>query len=99
MSENKPSPGIAAVLSFIFNGLGQLYNGEIKKGLIIMTATSVSLMVIIIGAIIAFHWILTQQLAFTEFIVGAIIFIIGIITACIIGYYSINDAYQKASQR
>ena len=92
-------PGVAAVLSFLFNGLGQLYNGEIKKGLVIMTATSIALLVIIVGAIIAFHWILTKQLAFTEFIVGAIIFIVGIITACIIGYYSINDAYQKASQK
>ncbi len=101
MSEKFPNhhPGIAAVLSFIFNGLGQLYNGEIKKGLIIMTATSVSLMVIIVGAIIAFHWLLTQKLPFSEFIAGAVIFIIGIIAACAIGYYSINDAYQKASQK
>ena len=28
------NPGVAAVLSFIYPGLGQIYNEEIKKGII-----------------------------------------------------------------
>lgn len=91
-------PGIAAVLSFLFNGLGQLYNGEIKKGLIIMTATSVCLIVIILGAILAFHWLLTKSLPIAELIWGGIIFVIGVIAACAVGYYSINDAYNQAKK-
>ena len=101
MSESKKPlnhPGTAAVLSFIFNGLGQLYNGEIKKGLVIMTATSASLIIILLGAVLAFHWLLAQLLPIWELIVGLLIFIIGVISACVIGVYSINDAYQKASQ-
>ena len=27
------NPGMTAVLSFFFSGLGQIYNGEIRKGL------------------------------------------------------------------
>ncbi len=30
----KKSPGIAAVLSFLFTGLGQIYNGQIGKGIV-----------------------------------------------------------------
>lgn len=35
---NKKEPFIAALLSFIFPGLGQVYNGEFKKGLFIQIA-------------------------------------------------------------
>jgi len=47
------SPGIAAVLSFFWAGLGQIYNGEIGKGigLIIAHFISLLLMFVIIGFI------------------------------------------------
>jgi TM2 domain-containing membrane protein YozV len=32
----KKNPGLAAVISFIVPGVGQLYNGEIAKGIIIL---------------------------------------------------------------
>lgn len=89
-------PGIAAVLSFIFNGLGHLYNGQIAKGLVIMSATSLCMITIIIGAILALHWLLTKTFPISELIAGAVIFVIGIIGACCIGAYSIYDAYQNA---
>ncbi len=100
MSEKPQNhPGVAAVLSFIFNGLGQLYNGEIKKGLVIMTVTSACLIVIIVGAILIFHWLLTKILPIQELIWGGVIFILGIIGACAIGAYSINDAYHTAAKK
>jgi len=45
------SPGLAAVLSFFWAGLGQIYNGEISKGIVMMVAYAVScfLMAIVIG--------------------------------------------------
>ncbi|MDQ0159938.1 hypothetical protein [Alkalibacillus salilacus] len=45
--------GLAAVLSFLFSGLGQVYNGEIGKGVIFMVAYAISalLMIVIIGFI------------------------------------------------
>jgi TM2 domain-containing membrane protein YozV len=47
------SPGIAAVLSFFWCGLGQIYNGQIGKGLAMIAAYAVSwwMMWLIIGFI------------------------------------------------
>ncbi|WP_209125492.1 hypothetical protein [Alkalihalobacillus sp. BA299] len=47
------NPGIAAVLSFFFAGLGQIYNGEIGKGIAFIIAYFISglLMLILIGFI------------------------------------------------
>ncbi len=46
-------PGIAAVLSFLFTGLGQIYNGEISKGLffIVIQFINLALMLVVIGFI------------------------------------------------
>ncbi len=47
------NPGTAAVLSFFWTGLGQIYNGEISKGILLMIvqAVNVLLMLVIIGFI------------------------------------------------
>jgi len=47
------SPRLAAVLSFFFVGLGQIYNGQIGKGIIfiILYVISILLMFVIIGFI------------------------------------------------
>jgi TM2 domain-containing membrane protein YozV len=47
------SPGLAAVLSFFWAGLGQIYNGEITKGIVLMVAYVVScvLIALVIGFI------------------------------------------------
>ena len=48
------NPGLAAVLSFFFTGLGQFYNGQFAKGLlfIIGGVVSVILMLVVIGFIL-----------------------------------------------
>jgi TM2 domain-containing membrane protein YozV len=45
------NPGLAAVASFFFSGLGQIYNGEIGKGmlLILIQVINVLLCFILIG--------------------------------------------------
>lgn len=45
------NPGIAAVLSALWVGLGQIYNGEIGKGILLMVVYAISafLIVLIIG--------------------------------------------------
>jgi TM2 domain-containing membrane protein YozV len=47
------SPGLAAVLSFFWAGLGQIYNGEISKGIVLMVAYVISclMMWVIVGLI------------------------------------------------
>jgi len=45
------NPGLAAVLSFFYMGLGQIYNGQIAKGLVFIVAYTFSwiLMIVVIG--------------------------------------------------
>ena len=55
------NPGLAAVLSFLLNGLGQIYNGQVGKGIIIIVVQIINalLTLIIIGFItgaIVFIW-------------------------------------------
>jgi TM2 domain-containing membrane protein YozV len=47
------NPGVAAVLSFFWCGLGQIYNGQIGKGILMLVAylISVSLIWLIVGLI------------------------------------------------
>lgn len=47
------NPALAAILSFLFSGIGQIYNGEVVKGIIIIAVQIVNalLMTIIIGFI------------------------------------------------
>ncbi len=45
------NPGLAAILSFFISGLGQIYNGQIGKGILIIAAQVVNaiLTIILIG--------------------------------------------------
>jgi TM2 domain-containing membrane protein YozV len=45
------NPALATILSFFFSGLGQIYNGEIGKGIvfIVLYGISIGLMLIVIG--------------------------------------------------
>ncbi|WP_342528363.1 hypothetical protein MKY84_05600 [Chryseomicrobium sp. FSL W7-1435] len=47
------NPGLAAVLSFLFTGLGQIYNGEIGKGILFIVIHFINglLMFVLIGFI------------------------------------------------
>jgi TM2 domain-containing membrane protein YozV len=47
------NPGVAAVLSFFWAGLGQIYNGEISKGILLLVLYFISawLMFVVIGFI------------------------------------------------
>ena len=96
MEENNSRAGMAAVLSFIFSGLGQLYNGQIKKGLLIILVSCLSMLIFIIGAIIIGFWILGKAVSSTQIISGIILFCSGLIFICILGIWNIFDAYNVA---
>ena len=42
------NPGLAAVLSFFYMGLGQIYNGQIAKGVAFIVVYSISWLLIIV---------------------------------------------------
>jgi TM2 domain-containing membrane protein YozV len=100
MSEQniKSHPGVAAVLSFIFNGIGQIYNGQILKGLLIIFFSTIGMILVLVGAALLGYWILAKAAYINFLIIGALLFGIGLIFICILGIYSIIDAYQVAKK-
>jgi TM2 domain-containing membrane protein YozV len=97
--DKKNHPGAAAVLSFIFNGLGQLYNGQIFKGLLIIFLSSLSMLVFIIGSVLIGLWLLGKILSIKLLICGLVLFCMGLVSICILGIYSILDAYRVAVKK
>lgn len=78
------SAGIAAVLSVIFSGLGQIYNGQIFKGLVILLVQAANVFVVTEFFIAS---IILIPLAF-----------ISIPLAIIIWVWAIYDAYSSAEK-
>lgn len=89
----KTHPGTAAVLSFLFNGLGQIYNGQLKKGLLIIFLSSVSMLVFLLGSILIGFWLFGRVFFAYELVMGLTLFFIGLICIAILSLYSIFDAY------
>ncbi len=98
MEKGKHNPGIAAVLSFVFSGLGQIYNGQIKKGLFVIFLSCLSIFILIIGAILIGFWLFGKVLFAHEFIWGVVVFAVGLLLICILGIWSILDAYNVAKR-
>lgn len=94
---NKTHPGLAAVLSFVFNGLGQLYNGQLLKGLVIIFLSALNMLVLIIGAILVGLWMLGKAISINLLFLGLGLFAVGIVFICVVGIYSIIDAHRVAS--
>jgi len=91
-------PGVAAVLSFLFNGLGQLYKGEIVKGLLIIFVSSVTMFIFIVGAILIGFWFLGKVMFFNQLFLGLILSLSAMGLLCVLGIYSILDAYNYVSR-
>ena len=95
----KHDPGLAAVLSFIFNGLGQLYNGQILKGLIIIFISAVLILFLILGSVLIGVWMLGKAAFTWQFTLGLILFLGSLVFICFLGIYSIINAYKVALKK
>lgn len=96
MGKSSPNPGVAAILSFVFNGLGQLYNGQISKGLWMIFFSSLGILTFILGALMISLWLLGKVLSLKVAITGVILLLAGLVAICVIGAQSIYDAYNYA---
>lgn len=96
---NQGRAGIAAVLSFVFNGLGQIYNGQIFKGLLIISFCFISMLVLIFGAILIGFGLTGKTFFAGQFVWGGLLFGLGLIFICLLGIYSILDAYRTALEK
>lgn len=97
MNQDIRNPGTAAVLSFIFNGLGQIYNGQILKGIVIISLSAVSMLILIMGSIFIGFWLWSKVIFAGQLVWGLVLFCIGLVFICVLGIYSILDAYKVAS--
>ncbi|HEA47398.1 MAG TPA: hypothetical protein ENH97_03200 [bacterium] len=88
------NPGLAGVYSFLWTGLGQIYNGEINKGLIQMTLSAVGMILVILGAIFIYFGSLEARVS----IPGIIILVVGILGIALLGIHSIRDAKESAQR-
>ena len=98
MSEEVRNPGLAAVFSFIFNGLGQLYNGQIIKGLAIIFISTLNMLIFMAGSILIGFWVLNKVVFAGQLAWGLALFCIGLFFICALGIYSILDAYRVAGK-
>jgi hypothetical protein len=98
MEHNGKNPGTAAVLSFVFSGLGQLYNGQILKGLAIIFFTSLSLIIFIVGAVFVGFWIIGRPVFSGQLFWGMVICLVSLLFMCTLGIYSIVDAHATSGR-
>ena len=97
--KQKINPGLAAVFSFIFSGLGQIYNGQILKGLCIMAFSAIGMVLVIIGFVQIGFCLLSELFGRAELLLGGILLTIGFLLIIILGIYNIYDAYNTAKKR
>ena len=97
--KNYSNAGIAGVLSFIFTGLGQIYNGSVLKGLVLMSVSAAAVLALLISAIIAANVILGSMGIWpSDFIKAVTIIAVSVIVIGLTGSYSIYDAYRTANK-
>jgi TM2 domain-containing membrane protein YozV len=92
----KNRAGAAAVLSFVFCGMGHIYIGEIKKGLKIMFYSSLYLFILIIGASIIIYQVMLDVPNPPLLIQGIVVATLGLIANAVTSIYNIYDAYKSA---
>ena len=97
--KQKINPGLAAVFSFIFSGLGQIYNGQILKGLCIMSFSAAGMVLMIVGFVQIGFCLISQFFGKGDLLFGSLLLIIGFLLIILLGIYNIYDAYNTAKKR
>jgi TM2 domain-containing membrane protein YozV len=54
--ERKKNPAFAAGLSFLFNGLGQAYNGQFMRGVLVLFGSLFGLFLLIVPGVAIWGW-------------------------------------------
>lgn len=110
----KTDPGLAAVFSFLFSGLGQIYNGQIRKGMTIMMLSAFAMVIVIVGAVQIVFSLMPKLLVKGnlllgitipkpflrgDLLLGIILLAAGILLMAAVGTYTIYDAYNTAKKK
>ncbi|MBN1871855.1 MAG: hypothetical protein JW800_04705 [Candidatus Omnitrophica bacterium] len=97
--KDKVNPGLSAVLSFLFSGLGQIYNGEISKGLYIMSGSACGMVLVIIGTVQLILMLVKEDYRLTPILMYLLILTMGVLIIAVIGIYNLYDAYNSAKKK
>jgi TM2 domain-containing membrane protein YozV len=92
---------IAPFLSFLINGLGQIYNGQVKKGIIFIIISLVFIVILLAGIVLLFKSIILSfhnTFNFREIMHGVVLLAVSGLILCVNGLWSIIDAYQVAKR-
>ena len=54
--EKKKNPAFAAGLSLLFNGLGQAYNGQFARGILVLLGSLLGLFILIVPGVAIWAW-------------------------------------------
>lgn len=92
---NKNQSLFAAVSSLFFSGLGQLYNGDLSKGLFIILFSFIGFVFFIFGSIVFAYWILNGCALRSCFFWALGLVISGLVIIVLLSSYSIVDAYKS----
>ncbi|MCK4648885.1 hypothetical protein KAT51_05115 [bacterium] len=87
-------PGLAGICSFLWTGLGQIYNGQINKGLIQMTLSAAGMILVILGVILLYFGCLETRVSIS----GIILLVVGLLGIALLGIHSIRDAKESAQR-
>ena len=90
--KKKINPGLAAVFSFIFSGLGQIYNGQILKGLCIISFSTVGIILVIVGFVQISFCLISQLFGREDLLLGSVLLLTGFLLITTLGIYNIYDA-------
>ena len=97
--KQKINPGLAAVFSFVFSGLGQIYNGQILKGLYIMALSTLGIILVIIGFVQISFCLVSRLFGKGDLVLGGVLLAMGFLLIAFLGIYNIYDAYNTARKK
>lgn len=97
--KQKINPGLAAILSFFFSGLGQIYNGQITKGLLLVVLAIFGTITSIFGALLIFLPLKEGNLPIPQIILGVVFFLSATAIITLVSIYSIKQAYNYARKK
>ena len=97
--DRRSSPSVPLLFSFVFPGLGQLYNGQILKGLFIIFLSCLSILIVTVASCMILLRIIGFFIsaAFFNYSLGILIF--GLVLMCAVAVYSFVDSYRVAKSR
>ncbi|MCM8831615.1 MAG: hypothetical protein NC918_05460 [Candidatus Omnitrophica bacterium] len=93
---------IPVLLSFLLNGIGQFYNGQIKKALFFIISSLIFLCIFVISLVLFYQSFINAVEGIVDkklILKGVVLFTLSGFILCLIGLLSMVDAYLVAKKK